>query len=67
MRTKNLYNLLVQRLRTDLDRILGKNLLADRLIKPVWKFAKSVTKTNSKVLELKTYDKAIKYPVYKNK
>lgn len=67
MRTKDLHNLLLQRSRTDLDRTSDKNLLADGLVKPIRKFAKSVTKTNSKVQALKIYNKVINNPIYGNR
>lgn len=35
--------------KTDLGEILGKNSLQDGLVKPVYKFAKSVTETRSKL------------------
>lgn len=40
--------------RRDLDRISGKNLLENELVRPTNKFVKLVTKTNDKVQELKT-------------
>ena len=53
--------------RIDLGEILGKNPLGDGLVRPARKFAKSVTETNSKVREPKTYDKAINDPIHGNK
>lgn len=44
--------------KTDLD--MGS------VIKPVYKLAKSLIETSSKVYEPKTYDKAIDNPIYKN-
>lgn len=67
MKTENLYNSLVQRSRTDLDRILSKNSLADELIKCVYKFVKSIIKTSSKVQELKSYNEAINNLVHENR
>lgn len=56
----NIYSLLNLELRTDLGGILSENLhVRDKLVRPICKFTKSVTKTNSKVQESKTYDKAI--------
>ena len=52
--------------RIDLGGTSGKNL-ADRLVRPVQKLIKSVIKTNSKVREPKTYDKAINDLIYGNR
>lgn len=53
--------------KTDLGRTPGKNSLSDRLVKPLYKFAKSVTEISSKVQEPKTYDKAINDSIYGNR
>lgn len=53
--------------KTDLIGTLSKNLLGDKLVKPICKFAKSVTKTSSKVQELKIYNEAINNLIYENK
>lgn len=45
---------------------LCKNFL-DRLVKFIYKFAKSVTKTSSKIQELKTYNQTISNFVHANK
>lgn len=46
--------------KTNLDRILGKNLLVDdRLISPIYKTAKLVIQMNNKIQEPKTYNKVI--------
>ncbi len=47
-KTEASYNQLVQRSKTDLGKMINKNSLRE-LIKPMYKFAKSITKTNSKV------------------
>lgn len=60
-----LYNQLVQGSKTDLSKISSKNSLKG-LVKPMYKFAKLVIKTNNKVQEPKTYDQAINNLVYKN-
>ncbi|MCJ1347848.1 hypothetical protein MMC31_006078 [Peltigera leucophlebia] len=52
---------------TDLDGTSGKNPLGDRLVRPTRKFAKSVTKTTSKVREPKTYNEAINDPIHGNR
>ena len=52
--------------RTDLGGTSGKNL-ADGLVRPAQKLAKSVTETSSKVQEPKTYDEAINDPVHWNR
>lgn len=49
IKIKDSYNQLVQKPKKDLDRILDKNFLAKRLIKPMHKFTKSITETSSKV------------------
>lgn len=54
--------------KTDLRGTLGKNLLVkDRLVRFVYKFVKSVTKTSSKVQESKIYDKATHNLIYRNR
>ena len=42
--------------RIDMSKTLGKNSLAERLVKHVQKFAISVAETSSKVQEPKTYN-----------
>lgn len=59
-----LYNL---KPKTDLSRISSKNILADELVKPIYKFVKQITKTSSNVWEPKTYNKIINDPIYGNK
>ncbi len=52
----------------DLDKVPNKNFLVkDKLIKPVYKVAKSIIKTNSKVQETKTNNKKINNFIYENK
>lgn len=54
--------------KTDLCGTLSKNLLIkDGLVRLAYKFAKSVTKTSSKVQEPKTYDKATHNLIYGNR
>ena len=53
--------------RTDLGGISGKKPLGDGLVRPVYKFAKLVTKTSSQVHEPKTYDEAINDPIHGNR
>lgn len=54
--------------KTDLRGTLGKNLLVkDGLVRFVYKSAKSVTKTSSKVQEPKTYNKATHNLIYRNR
>ena len=53
--------------RTNLGGISGKNSLGDGLVRLVYKFAKSVTETSSKVPEPKTYDEAINDPIHGNR
>lgn len=67
MKIEDLYNPLVQKSRTDLGWTLGKNSLTDRLVRPIHKFTILVTKTNTKIRKLKTYDKVINNLIYKNK
>lgn len=52
---------------TDLDKILSKNLLKDRLVKSTYKFVKSVAKTNNKIRESKTSNEIINNPIYSNR
>lgn len=54
-------------LKKNLDKISSKNYLKNNLIKPIHKFIKLNTKTNSKIQELKTYNKVINNFIYKNK
>lgn len=67
IRTKTLINQLIQKLKTYLNRTLQSKNILDKLVRPGHKFAKSPTKTNSKVREPKTYDEAIHNSVYGNK
>lgn len=66
MRIHPLYDLKLK-LRTDLGKQIGKNLLGKRLVRPMYKFAKSVTETSSKIRELKTYNKAINNLIHGNR
>lgn len=56
-------------LKTDLDKILGKNLLMENKLISLayYKVVKSVTETSSKIQELQTYDKTINNTVYGNR
>lgn len=51
----------------DLNRISSKNFLRNGLVRPLYKFAKSVTKIKNKVREFKTNNKAINDFIYRNK
>lgn len=53
--------------RTDLDKISSKNFLENKLVKPAYKFTKSIIKTSSKIHEPKTYDDAINDFIYGNR
>lgn len=53
--------------RTDLGRSSGKNPLRDGLVRPMRKFAESVTEISSKVREPKTYNEAINDPIHGNR
>ena len=53
--------------RTDLDGTIGENPLEEQLVRPMYGFPKSVTKTSSKIQEPKTYNKAINDPLYRNR
>lgn len=53
--------------RIDLGEILDENSLENRLVRPAYKIAKSITKTSSKVFKPKTYTKAIKNLIYRNR
>ena len=55
------------RLRTDLSGAIGENPLGKQLVRPTYKFAKSVTKINSKVRGPKTYDETINDPIHRNR
>ena len=63
MRTQFLLDL---KAKTDQDRTLGKNP-SDRLVRPTQELAKSITETNSKVREPKTYNEAINNSLNENK
>lgn len=52
MKTKSPQEWLIQGLKIDLGEIAGKNP-SERLVWPTYKFAKSVTETNSKVNSLR--------------
>ena len=69
MQTKRMriYPLRNPKPRTDLDGISGKNPLGDGLVRPAYKFAKSVTETSSKTRKPKTYDEAINDPIHGNR
>lgn len=54
IRVGNLYDLLIERLRTNQGGISGKSFLG--LVKLVREFAKSVTETNNKVHKPKIYN-----------
>lgn len=51
---------------TDLGRTLSKNLVYG-LVRSAQKLAKSMTETNSKVQERKTYDETINNFIYRNR
>lgn len=55
------------KLKTDPNRILSKNFIANKLIMFIYKFVKSVTKIKSKMQKLKSYNKVINNLIYKNK
>lgn len=66
IRVKILQRLLVQlKPRIDQGGIIGKSLV--RLVRPMHKFAKLVTKTSSKVCEPKTYNEAVNDPILGNR
>ena len=52
--------------RIDLGRTSSKNS-TDGLVRPAQEFAMSVTKTNSKIREPKTYNEAINDPIHGNR
>lgn len=64
MRINSPFNL---KSRTDLVGTSSKNPLGKRLVRRTYKFAKSVTETNSKMCEPKTYNEAINDPIYGNR
>lgn len=67
MRVKVTHNLLlVQKLKTDLSKTLGKNSL-EELVRLIQKLAKFVTKNNSKVSKPKTYNEAVNNLINRNK
>lgn len=45
----------------------GKNLLKNGLVKPLYRFVKSVTKTYSEMQKLKIYNKTINNIIYRNR
>lgn len=51
----------------DLGWISSKNPLRNKFVRPLYKFAKSVTKIKSKVREFKTNNKAINNFIYRNR
>lgn len=53
--------------KTNLGGTLDENPLGEELVKPVYKFAKSVTKTSIKVSKPTTYDEAINNLIHKYK
>lgn len=55
------------KLKIDLDGTSSKNPLRNGLVRPLHKFAKLITKTNSKMQELKTNDKIINNSIYENR
>lgn len=55
------------KLRTDLGETIGKNPLGKRLVRPTYKFAKSVTETSNKVQDSKTYNETINDPIHGNR
>lgn len=61
------HNLLVQRPRTNLGDILGKNVLLNKWVRPMYKLAKLVTETNGKVQEPKNYDEVIDNLIHENR
>ena len=67
IRTEVPHDRLAQKPRIDLGRTSGKNPPTKRLVRFVREFAKSVTKTSSKVQKPKTYDETINNSIYKNK
>lgn len=54
-------------LKIDLGETLNKNYLRSRLKRLLYKFAKSVTKTSSKLQESKSYNKAINDLIYNDR
>ena len=53
--------------KTDFSRTIGKNLLEDGIVYPVYEFVKSINKINGKLYQLKTYDEIINIPIHENK
>lgn len=64
MRVKISHN--PKKLRSNQDRILGKNLLSG-IVRPTQELAKFVTETSNKVPELKIYNNVINDPLHRNK
>lgn len=62
-----IYLFCILKSKTDLGGILGKNFLENQIIRLANKFAKLITKTNSKMRKLKAYDKPIYNSIYKNR
>ena len=65
IRIEAFHNQLIPKLRINWDGTLGKN--PEGLIRPAYKLAKSVTKTSSKIWELKTYDETISNFIHGNR
>lgn len=56
------------KLRTYLNKALSKSCsIENRLIKPAYKFIKSISETNSKIQESQIYNELINDPIYRNK
>ena len=51
----------------DQNEIINKNYLRNKLIRLTYKFTKSVTKSSTKVRDLKTYNKVISDLIYGNR
>lgn len=64
MKIYHFYNL---KLRINLDEILNKNFVKNKLVKQIYKIAKLVIETNSKMRKLKSYNKIINNLICKNR
>lgn len=53
--------------KTDQGGTLSKKHLRDRLVKPTYKFAKSVTEINNRVQKPKTYNETISDSIHGNR
>ena len=51
----------------DIGETISKSLLRDKLVRYLYKFAKSVTETSNKVRKPKTYNKVINHPIHGNR